>query len=176
MRYLLKGDPVFSFSKNYKPQCSVLMVCMANICRSPTAEAVLKQRLKATNVRVKVDSAGTLNYRKGTRPDSRSVKAGLARGYNLSKIRSRMITPQDFETFDFILAMDKDNLIELQAKCPPQYQSKLGLLLSYGNGNELEVPDPYYGGSKGFEMVLDLIESATEGLVGEITARHRCWS
>jgi len=146
---------------------------MANICRSPTAEAVLKQRLKSSTLKIKVDSAGTSSFNKGTRPDARAIKAGQLRGYNFSGIRSRMITSQDFAQFDIILAMDKDNLLELKAKCPPQYQSKLSLLLSYGDCLESEVPDPYYGGSRGFEVVLDLIENAAIGLANEISAKHR---
>jgi protein-tyrosine phosphatase len=145
---------------------------MANVCRSPTAEAVLKHRLKLTDLRVRVDSAGTINFRKGSRPDPRAIRAGRTRGYLFSGIRSRMVTDQDFKQFDFILAMDNDNLLELQAQCPPQYQSKLGLLLHYGDRGESEVPDPYYGGSKGFEEVLDLIENATAGLVDAIESRH----
>jgi len=171
--FICQGDAVFSLSMGSKPHYSVLMVCMANICRSPTAEAVLKQRLKSSTLKIKVDSAGTSKFTKGTRPDARAVKVGEARGYNFSGIRSRMITSQDFEQFDLILAMDKNNLLELQAKCPAQYQSKLALLLSYGDGLELEVPDPYYGGSRGFELVLDLIENATIGLANEISAKHR---
>lgn len=151
-----------------KPHCSVLMVCMGNICRSPTAEAVLKYQLTLTNLKVKVDSAGTLGLQKGNRPDPRAVKVAQSRGYNISGSRSRAVTEQDFERFDFILAMDNDNLLELQAKCPPHYQPKLKLLLSYGNCDETEVPDPYYGGSRGFELVLDLVENAVAGLVDTI--------
>jgi low molecular weight protein-tyrosine phosphatase len=151
-----------------KPLCSVLMVCMGNICRSPTAEAVLKQQLKLSKLKVKVDSAGTLGHQKGNRPDPRAVRVGESRGYNFSGIRSRPLSERDFEQFDLILAMDSDNLRELQAKCPPHYQPKLRLLLSYSDCDEIEVPDPYYGGSRGFELVLDLVESATVGLVNVI--------
>ena len=156
---------MLSRPKSSKPQCSVLMVCLGNICRSPTAEAVLRQQLQLNQLKVKVDSAGIIGHHKGNRPDPRAVIVGEQRGYSFSGIRSRPVTEQDFEKFDLILAMDNDNLLELQAKCPPDYQPKLQLLLSYGDCDETEVPDPYYGGSRGFELVLDLIENATTGLV-----------
>lgn len=144
------------------------MVCMGNICRSPTAEAVLKHHIKQQGLNVKVDSAGTLGIHRGNRPDPRSVRVAEARGYDFSRIKSRPVEDKDFKKFDFILAMDQDNLSELQAKCPAEYQHKLQLILSYGICDENEVPDPYYGGSKGFDLVLDLIESSMKGLLTAI--------
>ena len=146
---------------------------MGNICRSPTAEAVLKRYIKQQNLKVKVDSAGTLGIHRGNRPDQRSVRVAEQRGYDFSGIKSRPVEDKDFEKFDFILAMDQDNLTELQAKCPAEYQHKLQLILEYGDCDESEVPDPYYGGSKGFDLVLDLIENSMKGLLPAI--KRKCY-
>ena len=149
------------------------MVCMGNICRSPTAEAVLKRYIKQQNLKVKVDSAGTLGIHRGNRPDQRSVRVAEQRGYDFSGIKSRPVEDKDFEKFDFILAMDQDNLTELQVKCPAEYQHKLQLILKYGDCDESEVPDPYYGGSKGVDLVLDLIENSMKGLLPAI--KRKCY-
>ena len=141
---------------------------MGNICRSPTAHAVLIKTLKLNNMTVRVDSAGTIEHHKGSRPDQRSMMVAQQRGYDFKGIKSRPITDSDFEKFDLILAMDNHNLLSLQAKCPPHYYSKLHLLLNYADGDITEVPDPYYGGSKGFDLVLDLIEASMPGLIAEI--------
>ncbi|CAG19595.1 low molecular weight protein-tyrosine-phosphatase [Photobacterium profundum] len=147
--------------ENYK----ILVVCMGNICRSPTAEAVLKAKVKARGLAINVDSAGTIDFHQGNPPDVRSRSAGEARGYSFSGIKSRKVTLCDFEEFDLILAADNSNLDDLIVICPPQYHSKIALYLSYGTSNISEIPDPYYGGSNGFEIVLDLIEDATDVLL-----------
>jgi len=147
---------------------SVLMVCMGNICRSPTAEAVLRHKLRAAGLEdaVDVDSAGTLAWHSGEPPDARSVTHAHRRGYDLTALRARQVAPADFETCDFILAMDWDNLGWLEEQCPPQHLSKLGRLTQHANRHQAEVvPDPYQGGSAGFEHVLDLVEDACDGFV-----------
>ncbi|MGY3686430.1 low molecular weight protein-tyrosine-phosphatase [Vibrio coralliilyticus] len=144
---------------------SILVVCMGNICRSPTGEAILRAKAEQMGVDVEVDSAGTIGYHQGNPPDPRSKAAGEQRGYSFKGIRSRKVVDSDFEHFDLILAADRDNLADLKAQCPSQYQEKLRLFLSFGEAGEEEIPDPYYGGDKGFELVLDLIEEASEKLL-----------
>ncbi len=156
----------------------VLMVCMGNICRSPTAEAVLRHKLQQAGLegRVMVDSAGTHGYHSGEAPDPRAIAAGGRRGYNLSLLRARPVHPDDFTRFDWILAMDEDNLAWLQRKAPAGHQARIELLLAHprGAGEETQVPDPYYGGPAGFDRVLDLVETGCDGLVMELLDReHR---
>ncbi|MCW8330823.1 low molecular weight phosphotyrosine protein phosphatase [Photobacterium sp. SDRW27] len=143
----------------------VLVVCMGNICRSPTAEAVLRSKARIRGVELDIDSAGTIGYHQGEQPDSRAQTAGEARGYSFSGIRARQVEADDFERFDLILAADEANLRDLKAICPVQHQPKLALYLSYSNSGITEIPDPYYGGPREFEEVLDLIEDATERLL-----------
>lgn len=140
----------------------VLVVCMGNICRSPTAEAVLRSKAAQLNVEVEIDSAGTIGYHQGNPPDARSRVAGEKRGYSFSGIKARKIRDEDFAEFDWILAADKENLSELKARCPKLYQHKLSLMLSHCDSDYEEIPDPYYGGEHGFERVLDLVEEAAE--------------
>lgn len=147
---------------------SVLFVCMGNICRSPTAEGVFRATLQAAQWedQVLVDSAATHAYHVGEAPDSRSQEYALRRGYDLSQQRARQVCAQDFERFDLILAMDKDNLRLLQQQCPPHYQHKLKLMMSYARQSPSDVvPDPYYGGGRGFDTVLDYLEDAAAGLL-----------
>jgi protein-tyrosine phosphatase len=147
---------------------SILFVCMGNICRSPTAEGVFRKRAEAAGLKglVTVDSAGTHGYHVGDPPDRRSQDYAARRGYNLSKQRARQITASDFEKFDYLLAMDRDNLAILQAACPPQYQYRLHLFMHFAKKSDSEVvPDPYYGGGSGFDLVLDYIEDASDGLI-----------
>lgn len=150
------------------PPFRVLMVCMGNICRSPTAEGVLRARLAAAGMAewVLVDSAGTHAYHVGEPPDERSRAHAARRGYDLSAQRARAVDDDDFERFDLLLAMDWDNLALLQERCPPQAQRKLRRLMEFGRtaGSEI-VPDPYYGGAAGFDHVLDLVEAACDGLI-----------
>jgi protein-tyrosine phosphatase len=156
---------------NNKEQPSVLLVCMGNICRSPTAEAVLRQQAARAGVEMIIDSAGTIGYHSGAEPDRRARAAGEARGYDFGGISARQVKSEDFICFDLILAADRSNLADLRAQCPPAHQHKLRLLLSYADVPEQEVPDPYYGGDQGFERVLDLIESACEGVLAQSRKR-----
>ncbi|CAM4200610.1 low molecular weight protein-tyrosine-phosphatase [Pseudoalteromonas byunsanensis] len=149
----------------------ILVVCMGNICRSPTGEAVLKHKLTQAQLDITVDSAGTIAYHQGNPPDKRSVAAGEKRGYNFSGMTARQVKPQDFTDFDLILAADKANLADLMALCPTQHQHKIMLFLDFSDGESGEVPDPYYGSGDGFEMVLDLIENACDQLINELQKR-----
>jgi protein-tyrosine phosphatase len=150
---------------------SVLMVCMGNICRSPTAEGVLRQKVQAAGLdsSVHIDSAGTIDYHVGSPPDERSARHARQRGYDLSSLRARQVHARDFERFDLILAMDWENLQELQLLCPREHEHKLRRLMEFappGLGDV--VADPYYGGRDGFERVLDHVEAACEGLLGHL--------
>lgn len=146
---------------------SVLFVCLGNICRSPTAHAVFRQKVKDAGILVEIESAGTSAYHEGAKPDPRSIAAGKKRNYDFSGIESRKIRDEDFEHYDYILAMDNDNLASLLNQCPSEYQHKVKLFLTFAEnyGDTDEVPDPYYGGAAGFELVLDLIEDASKGLL-----------
>lgn len=155
---------------------TVLFVCMGNICRSPTAQGVFERLLEQHGLThaVSVDSAGTHAYHIGHQPDRRSQAAAARRGLDISRQRARRITPEDFHLFDYVLAMDRENLAALQDLAPPQYAHKPRLLLSYApHLGELDVPDPYYGMQAGFERVLDLIEIAAEALLAEIRKQSR---
>ena len=147
---------------------AILFVCMGNICRSPTAEGVFRGKAHDAGLadQLVIDSAGTHAYHIGEQPDLRSQEFALKRGYDLSPQRARQVNASDFEKFDLIIAMDKDNLHNLQSLCPAQYQHKLKLMMSYATHSPSDVvPDPYYGGGRGFDTVLDYIEDASEGLL-----------
>ncbi len=151
---------------------SVLFVCLGNICRSPTAHGVFQELVSAEQLqgRIQVDSAGTGAWHVGEAPDQRASAAALARGYDLSSLRARAVTPDDFSRFDYVLAMDEQNLANLQVMAPSGYGGHLGLFLDFHPHPLLaEVPDPYYGGEAGFDQVLDLVEEASRGLLKEIT-------
>jgi protein-tyrosine phosphatase len=153
---------------------SILMVCMGNICRSPTAEAVLRHMLMETELAnaVSIDSAGTLGYHVGQPPDARSQQHAARRGYDLSSLRARQVRAKDFEEFDLILAMDYQNLGELEDMCPPQHRHKLRRLMEFAPpGINDIVPDPYTGGPRMFEGVLDHIEAACRGLLVYVRQR-----
>ena len=150
-------------TQDSKPK--VLVVCMGNICRSPTGEAVLRAKAAELGVDIEVDSAGTIGFHKGNPPDPRSRAAAEARGISLDGIMSRKVAKQDFEYFTHILAADKANLADLKAECPAEHRHKLSLFLSHGDSDYSEVPDPYYGGDNGFELVLDLIEQASDAFL-----------
>ncbi|EKE18117.1 MAG: hypothetical protein ACD_10C00120G0001 [uncultured bacterium] len=149
----------------------VLLVCMGNICRSPTAEVVLRQYIKLNNLgdKVEVDSAGTHGYHVGEAPDSRTQRAAAVRGYNLSQLRARKVARQDLDYFDLILAMDKSNLDNLRRMATPEQQERIKLFMQYAkNFEDDEVPDPYYGLGHGFDLVLDMVEDAAQGLIEEV--------
>ena len=153
---------------------SVLFVCMGNICRSPTAEGVFRKFIADAGLAetVHADSAGTHAYHVGEGPDSRARAAAERRGYSLEGIRARRVTDMDFEGFDFILAMDEDNLLQLRDGADESHHEKIALLLDFAESNSLrEVPDPYYGGTAGFERVLDLVEDASRGLLAIVRSR-----
>jgi protein-tyrosine phosphatase len=151
----------------------VLFVCMGNICRSPTAEAVFRKRVQDAQLdsQITIDSAGTGNWHVGKGPDLRACQPAARRGYDLSALRARQVTVNDFQRFDLILAMDHDNLQRLEALRPPDSRSELDLFLRRYSLGEDTVPDPYYGGEDGFEQVLDLIERASAALLDEIRQR-----
>lgn len=152
----------------------VLFVCLGNICRSPTAEGVFRGLLarEALESRVQVDSAGTAAYHVGSPPDQRAREAALRRGIDLSTIRGRRAEPSDIETYDYILAMDRENHENLLA-IAGDHGHKVRLFMEFSdNFDESEVPDPYYGGPNGFERVLDMIEDAAEGLLRELRRNH----
>lgn len=154
----------------------ILFVCMGNICRSPTAEGSFQQLIETRGLAdlFGLDSAGTHSYHIGSPPDRRAQQAALVRGIDLSRLRARAVERSDFETFDHILAMDRDNLSGLRAYCPQQYQHKVELFLDYAPEQPCrEVPDPYYGGAQGFDHVLDLIAMASEGLLAASLERMR---
>jgi len=158
---------------NLKEVNSILFVCMGNICRSPTAEAVFKQKMHALKLSIVTDSAGTLGAHAREKPDQRAQKAGKARGYSFNNMRARKVTLEDFAKFDLILAMDQRNLNDLYTIAPEQYQFKIKLMLSFAqHQTETDVPDPYYGGAQGFNYVLDLIEDASDGLLQQLAADH----
>lgn len=142
---------------------------MGNICRSPTAEAVVRAKLDEAGLadRILIDSAGTGDWHVGKAPDPRACEAAAYRGYDLSALQARQVSPDDFHQFDLILAMDHDNLARLQAQRPGDARAEVDLLLRRYGADVDEVPDPYYGGAEGFEYVLRLIEQAADGLLAE---------
>ncbi|MBI5106205.1 MAG: low molecular weight phosphotyrosine protein phosphatase [Solirubrobacterales bacterium] len=151
----------------------ILFVCMGNICRSPTAEGVMRHVLREEGLedRIHVDSAGTGDWHVGEPPDRRSAAAARARGITLEGA-ARQVTPEDFESFDLLLAADRQNLAHLRAMAPPGTEEKVRLLREFDDGSagapDLDVPDPYFGGERGFEEVLDLVEAACRGLAGRL--------
>lgn len=152
----------------------VLFVCLGNICRSPTADGIFRELVVSAKLdqKVLVDSAGTGAWHVGKAPDARTVAAARQRGYDLSVLRARQVQLSDFDEFDYVLAMDENNLADLQQMKPAHFTGHLGLFLEFGaRGNYREVPDPYYGGNDGFELVLDLVENAAQGLLAHIRQR-----
>jgi protein-tyrosine phosphatase len=146
----------------------ILFVCMGNICRSPTAEAVFTKRLADRGLlhKVKIDSAGTHNFHPNAPPDERSQMHARKRGYDLSHLKARPVVDSDFEEFDLLLTMDWDNRALLEERCPALHLHKIRGLAEFLQTSPAPViPDPYHGGDQGFEHVLDLIEEASEGLM-----------
>lgn len=154
---------------------SVVFVCMGNICRSPTAEAVFRHYVESAGLsdQIVIDSAGTHDYHIGAPPDLRTQRAAKQRGYDMSAMRGRQVEAGDFRRFDYVLAMDRTNLAILQGLAPPDSTTQARLFLEYARHHkESEVPDPYYGGEGGFERVLDMVEDAAQGLLQEIRQRY----
>jgi protein-tyrosine phosphatase len=153
---------------------SVLFVCMGNICRSPTAHGVMRQLLQeqGTDISVQLDSAGTHAWHVNEPLDPRSMEAALSRGVDISDLRARAVELSDFKKFDLILAMDQDNLEMLKRIQPKGSKAQLELMLRFASyADTEEVPDPYHGGSDGFERVLDLLEDASRGLLADLRQR-----
>lgn len=147
---------------------SVLFVCMGNICRSPSADGIFRDRLAKAGLSdlVEVDSAGTHSYHIGHAPDERTQAAAERRGYDLSALRARRVEASDFERFEWIVAMDDANVSELIARSPTAFRHKIVRLMDFATRHDAtEVPDPYYGGAQGFETVLDYIEDGLDGLL-----------
>lgn len=150
---------------------NVLFVCMGNICRSPTAHGVFRAMVRDQGLEevIVVDSAGTHAYHVGNPPDPRSAQAARTRGYDLDDLRARRVGAMDFQRFDYVLAMDSDNYMSLRALCPPEALDRLSMFLDFAPElDRVDVPDPYYGGPRGFEEVLDLVEAASRGLLDHI--------
>ncbi|HUW00660.1 MAG TPA: low molecular weight protein-tyrosine-phosphatase [Gallionella sp.] len=153
----------------------VLFVCMGNICRSPTAEAVFRHYVESAGMSadILIDSAGTHDYHIGDKPDARAQHAARQRGYDMSELRGRQVGEDDFRHFDYVLAMDSANLAILQHIAPPGSDTRARLFLEYARHHrERDVPDPYYGGADGFERVLDMVEDAAQGLLEEIRQKY----
>ena len=159
--------------KNVK--VAVLFVCMGNICRSPTAEAVFREYVQRAGLsaQIEVDSAGTHDYHVGEPPDLRTQRAAQQRGFHMTHLRGRQVSAVDFADFDYVLAMDEANLAILNQLTPTNSQTRAELFLHYAHHHvERAVPDPYYGGADGFERVLDMVEDAAAGLLQAIRVQH----
>ena len=154
---------------------NVLFVCLGNICRSPTAQGVFSALVNNEGLgqSIHIDSAGTGAWHSGDPPDSRAQAAAKARGYDLSLQRARKVKGSDFLKFNYILAMDRQNHEDLSVMSPPDTHRRIRLFLTFAPKLKVtEVPDPYYGGSEGFDQVLDLIEEASRGLLQDIRRYH----
>lgn len=154
----------------------VLFVCLGNICRSPTGEGVFRHLLKSRRLErhIQVDSAGTSGWHVGEAPDGRACQEAQRRGIDLSGQRSRAVDHNDFDTFDYILAMDTENYRNLRALCPEDKQNRIYRCMDFAPKLGIQdVPDPYYGGDDGFKKVFDMVESACLGLLAEIESKHQ---
>lgn len=153
----------------------VLFVCMGNICRSPTAHGVFRNLVERQGLphAIGIDSAGTHAYHLGNPPDKRAQATALGRGVDLSDLVARRVAPEDFDAFDYVLAMDQDNYMALCEICPDQHVEKVHMFMDFApHMRTREIPDPYYGGPAGFDRVFDLVEAASAGLLEEIKRRH----
>lgn len=153
----------------------VLFVCLGNICRSPSAEGVFRHKVNLAGLSdsIQTDSCGTASYHTGDPPDHRSAEAAQLRGVDISDLRARQIRSDDFARFDYVVAMDNENLRKLIDVCPFELEDRLSLFLEFALDQDVrEVPDPYYGGEGGFETVLDLIDQASDGLLEHIRQHH----
>jgi len=148
----------------------VLFICMGNICRSPTAEGVFRHHVGQANLdnQISIDSAGTHAYHVGNSPDARAQQAASKRNIDLSTQRARRVSSDDFTKFDYIIAMDESNKHDLLSICPDGYENRVHLFLDFAECDVSEVPDPYYGQGRGFEIVLNLVEEASSGLLNHI--------
>ena len=152
----------------------IVFVCTGNICRSPTAEAVARHFIAEAGLArsITVDSAGTQGYHVGEAPDPRTRQAALKRGYDLSGLRARKLDSADFRRFDLLLAMDRSHLEFMLRLCPEIYRHRVALFMSFAPESDFdEVPDPYYGGPRGFDFVLDMCEAGAKGLIERMTMR-----
>jgi len=151
----------------------VLFVCLGNICRSPSAEGVFRSLVEQAGLadQVHIDSCGTGHWHIGKSPDTRAQEAALRRGIDISGLRARQFRPEDLDTFDYVLVMDRQNLADIKDVWHQNGGTRPALFLEYGRSAHQEVPDPYYGGDEGFETVLDLINEAGEGLLADIRGR-----
>lgn len=169
MKQWLQGAAADSAQFENPHAVRVLMVCMGNICRSPTAEGVLRAKLQQAGLqgRVVVDSAGTHGYHTGEAPDPRAIRHAAQRGYDIAGLHARPVVQADFSRFHWLLAMDEANLAWLNKRVPEGCAPRIELLMPHArqHAGELEVPDPYYGGPAGFDRVLDLVEDACQGFV-----------
>lgn len=172
-----------SINESKAAPIKILFVCLGNICRSPTAHGIFEKMVADVGLHetIIVDSAGTGDWHIGKAPDPRASEAALSRNHDLSHLRARQVRPEDFLEFDYILAMDKQNLWDLRAMALPEFKGHLGLFLDFGQGgseseleNRLEeVPDPYSGGREGFDEVLDLVENTAQGLLSHLREQLR---
>ncbi len=165
----------FNFMSN-KRKASVLFVCMGNICRSPTAEGVFRHVVKQHNMQdiIAIDSAGTHAYHVGEPPDRRAQATAKTRGLDLSGQRARKVERVDFDRFDYVIAMDRSNYDDLKGLKGDKQKAQLHLFMDFARDWEnSEVPDPYYGGSNGFEQVFDMVQSASEGLLDHIVKQSK---
>ena len=152
----------------------VLFVCMGNICRSPTAHGVFRHLVEHNQLtdHIEIDSAGTHAYHVGNPPDARSAATALERGIDLSDLRARQVTVDDFATYDYVIAMDRENHGNLMRLCPENYRERIHMFMDFADDwSNAEVPDPYYGGGSGFDRVFDMVESASLGLLAHIKDR-----
>lgn len=157
-------------------QTSVLFVCMGNICRSPMAQGAFAKAIQSAGLdtQILIDSAGTHDYHVGDAPDLRAQRTVLSRGYDISRLRGRQVQDSDFERFDYILAMDRQNLNNLTRRAHVRHHHKIRLLLSFSRRfPNLDVPDPYYGGQQGFDLTLEMVEDAAQGLLKAILEQRR---
>jgi protein-tyrosine phosphatase len=153
----------------------VLFVCLGNICRSPTAEGVFRKHVVEAGLSetIRIDSAGTHAYHIGEPPDRRAQETAARRGIDISGLRGRRATETDLDEFDYVLAMDRENLHNLLAISQNHQRERIKLFLEFAEElDEQEVPDPYYGGPSGFDRVIDMIEEASEGLLADIRQKH----
>ena len=160
---------------NNEARVSVLFVCMGNICRSPTAHGVFQALVDKNDLgeKIFVDSAGTHSYHIGSTPDPRSQHTARSRGVDLSRLRARQFQSKDFLDFDYLIAMDRSNFTQMAAIKPDEAHARLDLMLDYSNRyDQKEVPDPYFG-DDGFELVFDMVDEASEGLLRHIREQHR---